>query len=165
MGRPAPIPSDPARSCSAPCRLPSPPRQYDLSVVDPYFTLSKVDSIISGQVLTRAYSPLPFVLSFCIRVCPGGCIVISHAPLRQARGGRCAARGSLLCTTWTNRTVRVSGQTKQGGVRIKSANRPEMGQNSTGVDIVASGGLKRLPPAALNCARPINLGLVHRAFL
>src|SRR4051812_36801346 len=27
MGRPAPIPSDPVRSCSAPCRLPSPPRQ------------------------------------------------------------------------------------------------------------------------------------------
>src|SRR4051794_29371507 len=27
MVRPAPIPSDPVRSCSAPCRLPSPPRQ------------------------------------------------------------------------------------------------------------------------------------------
>src|SRR4051794_38683255 len=94
MVRPAPIPSDPVRSCSAPCRLPSPPRQcrhnlpqtpppprpndgrvrretvllwktalewvnidhhhnirYDTSVVYPYSTLSKVDSIISGQVL------------------------------------------------------------------------------------------------------------------
>src|SRR5712671_2761255 len=96
MVRPAPIPSDPARSCSAPCRLPSPPRQchhnpqqrlrrrdqttaplvekrryrgkslpdgfnidhnhniwYDHRVVNPYLTLSKVDSIISGQVLSR----------------------------------------------------------------------------------------------------------------
>src|SRR3954466_8392752 len=97
MVRPAPIPSDPARSCSAPCRLPSPPRpcphnpQQTLppprpddgparretalrwksapgwvqhrsppqhmvrrSVVNLYFTLSKVDSIISGQALIIA---------------------------------------------------------------------------------------------------------------
>src|SRR5205807_1473566 len=26
-----------------------------------------------------------------------------RAPLRQTRGGRCAARGSPLCTTWTSR--------------------------------------------------------------
>src|SRR5437868_2979486 len=98
MVRPAPIPSDPARSCSAPCRLPSPPRQCphnlqqtpppprpddgparretelpgkiapgwvqldhhhniwsDEMVVNPYFTLSKADSVISGQVLSRIF--------------------------------------------------------------------------------------------------------------
>src|SRR5580693_1562672 len=95
MVRPAPIPSALVRSCSAPCRLPSPPRQchhnlqqtpppphqttapfvekrryrrkplpdgfnidhhhniwYDCSVVNPYFTLSKVDSVIFGQALS-----------------------------------------------------------------------------------------------------------------
>src|SRR4051812_46764384 len=114
MGCPAPIPSDPVRSCSAPCRLPSPPRQcrhnlpqtpppprpddgrvrretvllwkplsngfnidhhhniwYDNSVVNPYFTLSKVDSIISGQVLRVS---LPSILK---------CVLVS-----QTRDGR-----------------------------------------------------------------------------
>src|SRR5215831_8499969 len=94
MVRPAPVPSDPARLCSAPCQLPSPPRQchhnpqqtpppprddgpvrrdtgyrgkplsdrfntdhhhniwYANLVVNPYSTLSKVDSIISGKVLS-----------------------------------------------------------------------------------------------------------------
>src|SRR5690348_17239573 len=101
MVRPAPIPSDPARSCSAPCRLPSPPRQchhnpqqtpppprpddgpvrretalpwktapgwvqhrsppqhmvwYDHLVVNLYLTLSRGDSIISGQVLSLTAS-------------------------------------------------------------------------------------------------------------
>src|SRR5271156_5321548 len=101
MVRPAPIPSDPARSCLAPCRLPSPPRQchhnpqqtpppprpgdgpvrretalpwktapgwvqhrsppqhmVDRTVVNPYLTLSKVDSIISGRV-HRAPAAVP----------------------------------------------------------------------------------------------------------
>jgi hypothetical protein len=38
----------------------------------------------SPERLTRAYSPLPFVLSFCIRVCPGGCTVTSYALPGQA---------------------------------------------------------------------------------
>ena len=39
--------------------------------------------------------------------CPGGCTGTSPAPRRQTRGGRCAARGSLLCTTWTSHIVRA----------------------------------------------------------
>ena len=48
------------------------------------------------------------------RACPGGCTVTSRAPLRQTRGGRCAARGSLLCTTWTNHPSAPS-RGKSGG--------------------------------------------------
>ena len=42
--------------------------------------------------------------------CPGGYTGTSRAPRRQTRGGRSAARGSLLCTTWTSRSDRASGQ-------------------------------------------------------
>ncbi len=40
------------------------------------------------------------------RACPGGSTGTSRALLRQTRGGRCAARGSLLWTTWTNPPAR-----------------------------------------------------------
>lgn len=33
----------------------------------------------------------------------------SRAPLRQTLDGRYAARGSLLCTTWTSRCCRALG--------------------------------------------------------
>src|SRR4051794_14297096 len=116
MVRPAPIPSAPVRSCSAPCRLPSPPRQcrhnlpqtpppprpddgrvrretvllwktalewvqhrsppqlwYRYSVVNLYFTLSKVDSIISGQVLSVAIWLLQAYSTRLIRCPPAIC--------------------------------------------------------------------------------------------
>jgi hypothetical protein len=40
------------------------------------------------------------------RACPGGSTGTSRAPLRQTRGGRYAARGSLLRTTWTSPLAR-----------------------------------------------------------
>jgi hypothetical protein len=39
----------------------------------------------------------------------------NRAPRRQTRGDRWAARGSLLCTTWTSWLDRDSGQAKQNG--------------------------------------------------
>src|SRR5689334_21081516 len=51
--------------------------------------------------------------------CPGGCTGTSRAPLRQTRDGRFAARGTLLCTTWTSlsggkrQTVKLLGSSSQ----------------------------------------------------
>ena len=50
------------------------------------------------------------------RACPGGRTGTSRAPLRQTRGGRSAARGSLLCTTWTSLTSTLGAQPKGGPV-------------------------------------------------
>ena len=61
------------------------------------------------------------------RACPGGCTGASRAPLRPTREGRSAARGSLLCTTWTSRPTESRGNragqdsigdTRQSGSRI-----------------------------------------------
>ena len=40
------------------------------------------------------------------RGCPGRSTGTSRAPLRQTRGGRCTARGSLPWTTWTTPRTR-----------------------------------------------------------
>jgi hypothetical protein len=46
------------------------------------------------------------------RACPGGSTGTSRAPLRLPRDRRCAARGSLLWTTWTSPRVRHAATTR-----------------------------------------------------
>src|SRR4051794_27901742 len=60
--------------------------------------------------------------------CPGGYTGTSRAPRRQTLGGRCAARGSLLCTTWTSSWSCRDWHARRDGRRLQQAGAPLLAQ-------------------------------------
>ena len=72
----------------------------------------------------------------------------SRTPLRQTPGGRCAALGSLLSTTWTSRPDRASGQqNKMGQYSISEPSQKRVGiQPALIVSITPAVGSRHAAP-------------------